>query len=242
LLHGGFSDSREWQPQLDGLSDRFDVIAMDCLGCGQSDDPPPGFALSDYADVVAGVVRALRLGRTHLGGVSFGSTYALAVYGAHPAMVRSLLLVSAYAGWAGSLAAEEVERRVRWAEHAFARPVDEWGAEFLRTVYSAGAPQSLLDDAFAVLRDVRADGFAPVARTFFASDVRDVLSRIGVPTLLVAGELDERAPIAVTETMRKLIEGAQLVVIPGAGHGVNGEAPEEFNAAVREFLSTQPRN
>jgi pimeloyl-ACP methyl ester carboxylesterase len=242
LLHGGFSDGREWQPQLDGLSDRFDVIAMDCLGCGRSDDPPAGFALRDYADVVAGVVRALRLGCPHLGGVSFGSIYALAVYGEHPGIVRSLLLVSAYAGWAGSLAPEEVERRVRWAEDAFARPVDEWGAEFLRTVYSDGAPQSLLDDAFAVLRDVRAEGFAPVARTFFAADLRGVLSRVRVPTLLVAGELDKRSPTEVAETMRNLIEGAQLVVIPGAGHGVNGEASEEFNAAVREFLSAQPKN
>lgn len=242
LLHGGFSDSREWQPQLEGLSDRFDVIAMDCLGCGNSDDPPADFTLSDYADVVAGVVRALRLGCAHLGGVSFGSTYALLVYGEHPGIVRSLLLVSAYAGWAGSLSPEEVERRVRWAEDAFARPVDEWGAEFLRTVYSEGAPQSLLDDAFAVLQDVRAEGFAPVARAFFASDVRGVLPRIGVPTLLVAGELDKRAPISVAETMRKLIDGAQLVVIPGAGHGVNGEVPEKFNATVREFLSAQSKS
>jgi pimeloyl-ACP methyl ester carboxylesterase len=242
LLHGGFSDSREWQPQLDGLSDGFDVIAMDCLGCGRSDDPPAGFTLSDYADVVAGVIRALRLGRPHLGGVSFGSIYALAVCGEHPAIVRSLLLVSAYAGWAGSLPPEEVARRVRWAEDAFARPVDEWGAEFLRTVYGEGAPQALLDDAFAVLRDVRPEGFAPVARTFFAADVTGVLSRIGVPTLLVAGELDQRSPVAVAATMRESIEGAQLVVIGGAGHGVNGEAPEEFNAAVREFLSAQPKS
>jgi pimeloyl-ACP methyl ester carboxylesterase len=241
LLHGGFSDGREWQPQLDGLSDRFDVIAMDCLGCGRSDDPPAGFTLTDYADVVAGVVRKLRLDRLHLGGISMGSVYALAVYGEHPGIVRSLLLVSAYAGWAGSLAPEEVEHRVRWAEDAFARPVDEWGAEFLRTVYADGAPQSLIDDAFAVLRDVRAEGFSPVARTFFAADVGGVLSRIRVPTLLVAGELDERAPTAVAESMRKRIEGARLMVIPGAGHGVNGEAPEQFNAAVREFLSAQPK-
>src|SRR4051812_37214192 len=74
LLHGAFSDSREWRPQLDGLSDRFDVIAPDCLGCGQSDDPPTGFTLRDYADVVAGFAEALGLDQVHLGGVSFGST------------------------------------------------------------------------------------------------------------------------------------------------------------------------
>ena len=40
LIHGGFSDSREWRHQLDGLSDDFDVIAVDCPGCGGSADPP----------------------------------------------------------------------------------------------------------------------------------------------------------------------------------------------------------
>src|SRR5207245_2962267 len=77
LLHGALSDSREWRPQLEGLSDRFDVTAIDCLGCGRSDDPPRGFALGDYADLVAALVDTLRLGPAHIGGVSFGSTCAL---------------------------------------------------------------------------------------------------------------------------------------------------------------------
>src|SRR3712207_2083319 len=72
LLHGGFSDSREWRPQLDDLSDELDVIAMDCLGCGASADPPPGFQLADYADVAAGFLAALRLTSAHVGGISFG--------------------------------------------------------------------------------------------------------------------------------------------------------------------------
>lgn len=241
LLHGGFSDSREWRPQLEGLAGRYDVIAVDCLGCGSSDDPPASFALGDYANVVAGFVRALGLGRAHIGGISLGSVYALVLYAAHPAIVASLLLASPYAGWAGSLPAEEVERRVRWAEEALAHPVDEWGEAFLRTVYSEAAPQVLLDEAMEVLRDVRAGGFAPVARTFFAADLRSVLPTIAVPTLLVSGELDQRASPAVADAMRKRIPGARLVVIPGAGHAVNGEAPERFNAEVADFLSAQKK-
>src|SRR3712207_7412875 len=96
LLHGGFSDSREWRPQLEGLSDELDVTAMDCLGCGASADAPPGFQIRDYADVAAGFLRALGLESAHVGGISFGSLYALVLYRHHPETVRSLILAGAY--------------------------------------------------------------------------------------------------------------------------------------------------
>jgi pimeloyl-ACP methyl ester carboxylesterase len=239
LLHGGFSDSREWRPQLEGLSDELDVIAMDCLGCGASDDPPPGFGISDYADVVAGFLEVLGVKSAHFGGISFGSLYALVVYRQHPESVRSLILAGAYAGWAGSLAAEEVARRIAWAEHALTRPVDEWGPDFLASVYSDPSPE-LLAEAMDILRDVRPGGFTPVAKTFFREDVRDVLPTIDVRTLLINGEKDERAQLPVARQMQSRIPDATLAVVPGAGHGVNGEAPFAFNTAVRVFLSRVP--
>jgi pimeloyl-ACP methyl ester carboxylesterase len=53
LLHGSVSDSREWRPQLEGLSDAFTVVAWDAPGCGQSFDPPEDYGLHGYADCVA---------------------------------------------------------------------------------------------------------------------------------------------------------------------------------------------
>jgi pimeloyl-ACP methyl ester carboxylesterase len=50
LLHGAWSDGREWRQQLAGLSDEFDVVAWDAPGCGGSDDPRPKMAIADYAD------------------------------------------------------------------------------------------------------------------------------------------------------------------------------------------------
>src|SRR6185312_15120007 len=80
LLHGAWSDGREWRPQLTGLSDEFDVIAWDAPGCGGSDDPPPTIGMAGYADAVADLVTTLDLGQVHLCGLSFGGGLALAVY------------------------------------------------------------------------------------------------------------------------------------------------------------------
>jgi alpha/beta hydrolase fold len=67
-----------------------------------------------------------------------------------------------------------------------------------------------------------------------AEDVRDVLPRVDVPTLLVYGERDVRAPLTVAEDLEAAIPGSRLVVLPDAGHLCNIEAPNEFNVAVRD--------
>jgi pimeloyl-ACP methyl ester carboxylesterase len=115
LLHGAFSDCRAWRGQLDGLSDEFTVVAWDAPGCGRSADPPLGFSAGDYADCLAAFITAVGLQRPHVLGLSWGSVLVLELYRLHPTVPRSLLLVSAYAGWAGSLPPEEVDRRVQHA-------------------------------------------------------------------------------------------------------------------------------
>jgi pimeloyl-ACP methyl ester carboxylesterase len=72
------------------------------------------------------------------------------------------------------------------------------------------------------------------------ADLRDVLPRITVPTLLVWGELDARSPLSVAREFARAIPHANLVVIPDAGHMSNLERPEEFNAAVRAFCRRGP--
>lgn len=71
FLHGGWSDSRYWHPQFDGLSGEFDVVAWDAPGCGGSWDPPEDFGMAGYADAAAGLVDALGLEQPHIVGLSF---------------------------------------------------------------------------------------------------------------------------------------------------------------------------
>jgi pimeloyl-ACP methyl ester carboxylesterase len=96
-------------------------------------------------------------------------------------------------------------------------------------------PRETIDDFCAGMQAFHPRGFRAIARAS-AEDVRDVLPRIDVPTLLVYGDRDVRAPLTVAKNLQAAISGSKLVVLPDAGHLCNVEAPDEFNAAVRDFL------
>ncbi len=80
-------------------------------------------------------------------------------------------------------------------------------------------------------------GFRLMA-TASAVDTREVLPTIQVPTLLVWGDADVRSSLDVARQLSDAIPGARLVVIPGAGHVCNLEAPERFNAELRAFYNS----
>jgi pimeloyl-ACP methyl ester carboxylesterase len=238
LLHGGLSDSREWRLQTDALASEFDVVAWDAPGCGGSPDPPADFGMAGYADAVAGLVRGLGLDRPHLVGISFGGGLAIAVYERHRELVRSLVLASAYAGWAGSLPPDEISARFARTLTEIEQPPDQWIASYLPSFFAGPVPPQVREEVIATMRDVRPSGTRPMIEAFASVDLRHVLATIDVPTLLLHGEADVRAPRAVADALHAAIPGAELVTLPGMGHSINLEAPDEFNAEVRHFLRT----
>jgi len=236
LLHGAWSDGREWRPQLAGLSDEFDVVAWDAPGCGGSDDPPPEMAIADYADAVADLVTGLRLVRAHVCGLSFGGGLALAVYQRHPELVRSLVLASAYAGWRGSLPPAEVEARLQRVRAELDLPPASWIDDYLPGFFARPVPAETLDLVRSLMLQVRPAGTSPMLAAFAEADLRPMLATITVPTLLLYGTADARAPRYVSDALHAGIPGSELVLLSGVGHVCNLEAPEAFNAALRRFL------
>lgn len=236
LLHGGLADSRSWRREIDAFSRDFRVVAWDAPGCGGSSDPRPDVDLDDYAASLAGFVDALELGPAHILGHSFGGGLALALYRRHPRLVRSLVLVSAYAGWAGSLPAEEVDERRRRAERNARRPTEEWVDEFLATLFDDTTPAHLVSETRRIMLDTRPEGMLPMLNAFAEADLTDVLGEVAVPTLLLYGVKDQRSRRPVAEALAAAIPGARLVYVEDAGHEVSLEAPVVFDAEVRSFL------
>lgn len=240
LLHGLPGDGRIWRRQLDDLSDEYTVVAWDAPGCGRSADPDEPFGLDDVARYLVAFIEALSLERPHVLGLSWGGGLALDLYRAAPTIPRSLVLASAYAGWAGSLPAEMVAERLDAYLHAARTPSQEamrdWGPGF----FSESVAAELVDEMVALVSDFHPEPLASLARSFAETDLTEMLSSIEVPTLLLYGDADTRAPLFVAESLHASIRASQLVVLPGVGHVSNIQAPDAFNAEVRMFLESVP--
>jgi pimeloyl-ACP methyl ester carboxylesterase len=236
LLHGYVGDgSTVWRPQIDALSGEFTVIAWDAPGAGRSADPPEDFGIAGYADCLAGFIDALGLDEPHVAGLSFGGALTIEFARRHPAIPRTLILASAYAGWAGSLPASVAQQRLQQALVLADLPPDEFVETLLPTMFSRGTAQESVDAFEAAMRAFHPVGFRAMARAS-AEDLRDALPLIAAPTLLVYGDADVRAPLAVAEALHAGIASSTLVTLSGVGHICNVEAPDEFNSALRRFI------
>jgi pimeloyl-ACP methyl ester carboxylesterase len=236
LLHGYVGDGQTtWRRQIEGLSDEFTVVAWDAPGAGRSSDPPESFGMAGYADCLAGFVKGLGLEKPHVAGLSFGGALALELCHRHSDTPMTLILASAYAGWAGSLPADVAEQRLQQALDLANLSPEEFVGALLPTMFSEATPQESVDEFGAAMLAFHPAGFRAMARAS-AEDLRDVLPRIRAPTLLVYGDKDVRAPLNVAENLHAALAGSTLVVLPDTGHLCNIEAPEEFNRVVRDFL------
>jgi pimeloyl-ACP methyl ester carboxylesterase len=147
--------------------------------------------------------------------------------------------------WAGLRAGrafariKEVDARLESVLAAADLPPEEFRQGWpglLTSAASAELADELVSIWAANAGTVHPAGYRAMAHSMAEADLRDVLPRIEVPTLLLYGALDQRSPLHVATVLQARIPAAKLVVIPGVGHISNAEAPDAFNACVREFL------
>ena len=240
LLHGGLSDSRMWRRQLDELSDEFTVVAWDAPGCGRSADPPETFRLPDFADCLAAFIEEIGLVKPHILGLSFGAGLALEFYHRYPAIPKSLILASAYAGWSGSLPSDVVEQRLQQGLKQSELPPEQVVEMWIPTLFVKSVSTKVIEETAAIMSEFHPVGMRTMLLSFAEADLRDMLPTINVPTLLLYGEADQRSPMNVAENLHAKIPTSKLVIVPGIGHEISLEAPEIFNAEVGSFLRANP--
>ena len=235
LLHGFLCDSRCWMPQLAGLSDRFRVVAWDAPGAGASSDPPDTFTTTDYARCLAGFLDTIGVGCAPVVGLSWGGILAQEFYRLYPERPRRLVLAGTYAGWKGSLPESVWKERLASCLLDATGPPEALIAKFLPSVFTDTAPRGLREELSAIVSEFHPIGFRLMSLSSAEMDTRALLPGIEVPTLVLWGEDDRRSPLHVAEQLHAAIPGAELAIIPDAGHLSNMERPEAFNAHVRHF-------
>jgi len=235
LLHGFLCDSRCWLPQLSGMLDAFRVVAWDAPGAGASSDPPDTFTTTSYARCLARFLDTIGVDRAHLVGLSWGGILAQEFCRLYPARLRSLVLADTYAGWKGSLPEPVWQERLAACLLDATRPPVAVVAKFLPGMFSESAPEAPRNELSAIISEFHPIGFRLMSLSSAEMDTRELLPRIKVPTLVLWGDDDRRSSVEVAEQLHTAIPGAELAIIPNAGHVSNMEQPDAFNLNVRRF-------
>lgn len=250
LLHGFTGSAASWWPVIDRLAERHRVIALDLIGHGRSAAPrdPARYRFELALDYLAAIAAQLDVDRAAWLGYSMGGRLALGLAAKYPHLVSAMILESASPGIDD---ASERETR-RQSDASLATSIEDDGipafvARWERLPLWA-TQQRLTDVARRRQREIRLrhrpHGLANSLRGMGQGSQPSYwprLRNIATPTLLIAGERDEKfADLA--RRMHAAIPNSRLAIVPDAGHAVHLELPDTYAESVISFLETVNRS
>ncbi|MDE2291443.1 MAG: alpha/beta fold hydrolase, partial [Elusimicrobia bacterium] len=230
-------DRRMWDAQTAALGARLRTVAFDNRGVGESSRPAGPYTAAQMAEDAVGLLDALELPRAHVVGASLGGVIAQELAMSFPHRVGRLALLCTHPGqpWAVPMSqavlaaivpapeADPYDRLLGAMKLAFGSRY--WEAHAAELAAAARARLSSLPTPESWWAQAAAGaGFAWAGR------------KVKAPTLVMTGDDDNIVPAANSATLRRLIPGAELAVIPGGGHYFFAEHPEPVNRLLADFL------
>lgn len=225
FLPGLICDSRIYAPQSAAFPDSH---VVDGYGLANS--------LPDMARVALDEATRQGAEQFDLFGHSMGGRVALEVYRLAPDRVRRLALVSTGVHPLGEN--EPAKRAALQAvgyDHGFEALVDQWLPPMVADAHRSDP--GIYPPMKKMCVDMGQDVFDAQIRALVGRpEVEELLPRIACPTLVMTGELDAWAGPEQHEDIAARIPNSELVIVPGAGHMIQVEAPEAVNDAISRWL------
>jgi pimeloyl-ACP methyl ester carboxylesterase len=225
FLHGSGGTHRHWIPQVRHFAPAYRAVALDLPGHGASEGDGAG-SIADYRDWVEAFMDAAGMEQAFLVGHSMGGAIALAFALKVPGRLSGVGLV----GTGARLRVHpSILEGLRGDPERAAALVSEW----------AYAPSSGAELPAQGRKELLRGSLAVLEKDFRACDAFDVMKevdRIRVPAVVVCGAEDRLTPVKYGQYLHERIPGALLAVIPGAGHMVMLEKPDEVNRALAACL------
>lgn len=249
FVHGLSGSWPNWLEQLPVFAADHRVVAMDLPGFGHSPMPRERITIPGYAQLLEGLLDELGIERAVVVGNSMGGFVSAELAIAFPQRVEKLALISP-AGLS-TYQHQRVERIKPYLQHAapMIATYTNWTA--MRSEKVARRPglrnltlgfvtrhPSRLPAALAAeqLRGAGKPGFMQALEANLSYELRDRLSQIACPTLIVWGDSDRVISVDDAAMYAELIPDSKKVVFQDTGHMAMLERPASFNALLKEFL------
>lgn len=232
FVHGVGSTAAIWDYQLAEFGSDYLCAAIELRGNGtQKPDPDPSLITrAGFARDVLAVADALSAKQFTIVGCSLGGVVAFELWRQAQDRVAAMFLLGTFARYPeGARLAESISAQVR--EAGDMRVFGE------RRAAQLGLPPARLHETIEQFACKSLECFLASTQATWTGDYRDLLPSIGVPVLVSRGERDAVATQPLSAEIARGIPGAELMLIPDAGHVANADNPEFFNRLLRDLLS-----
>lgn len=241
LLHGMGSTASVWLPQLEYFGQSRQVIAWTSPGYGNSASVPT-LSWPVLANALANMLDALHIEKAHILGHSIGGMVAQEFYHHFPCRVTSLILSATSDGfgaadpeWKAAFLRQRTEPLAQYDSFAQAAP------GILNHFLGPQISTHMRQLAALAAHSIERDRYIDYMRLLVTFDRKTELANITVPTLLMAGELDDQAPPKGMQRMADRMPDARLQQLQNTKHMANLEVPLEFNRIISDFLDSIPK-
>lgn len=239
LIMGLGSNAYGWYRTIPWLSERHRVIAFDNRGTGRSDVPEGAYSIAQMALDAAAVLDAAGHETAHVAGASLGGMIAQRLALDHAARLRSLILFCTTPGGAHAVSA---------SDEVIAGLVaggDDPAAAYRRNAWFLYGEETRLRHPERIEEDLESRSRIPTAPAGYLGqlqaatmhDAYDELATLRLPTLVVHGDADLLIPTDNGRLLAQRIPGAELLLVPGAGHMLQTEGGALTREAVLGFLA-----
>lgn len=233
MLHGMLLDRHLFQPQVDGLCDRFRVMAPD-LRSRWGD--PASVNIDQLAKDVVDLIEQLDITSAVLVGMSLGGYVAQHVSLMRPERIRGLVLVGADVATGPDPDGErafESQKDLHHIDPEFARAQAE--AHFARSTLE-GKPGLVQEWSRKFATRTGAETWAETLCWSRLHDISAALHNLDKPMLAIWGAEDACVPLERAQATVRAWPGARLVIVPNAGHAVNVEESHTVNTELAAFV------
>ena len=249
FVHGLAGSWQNWLEQLPEFAADHRVIAVDLPGFGHSPMPREQISINGYARLLEELCDALEIEAAAWVGNSLGGFISAELAICSPQRVEQLVLVSA-----AGISTENVRearaiplmRRIEFLLGFYTASVAARSEHVARrrrlrqaTLWAVARHPERLPAPLAAeqLRGSGKPGFIDAFAALSSYPIRDRLSKIACPTLIVWGDSDRLVPTRDADVFEQLIENSRKLIYEDTGHVAMLERPARFNADLREFLA-----
>ncbi|HWR17684.1 MAG TPA: 3-oxoadipate enol-lactonase [Terriglobales bacterium] len=229
------TDLEMWDLQVERLAGGYRILRYDTRGHGETSVTPGPYTIEQLGRDVLSLIDELGIDRCHFCGLSMGGQIGLWLGINAPDRLKSLVVansgtaIGTPTGWN-----ERISRAKSEGMHSVAKDVAErWFTPQFRYDHP-----DMVKRIVNMLESTSAEGYANCCAAVRDCSLTNEITRISIPTLLIAGEFDPATPPALSTSIAAAVKASRYECLPAA-HLSNVECADQFTVTLRSFIEAQ---